>query len=101
MEDTKSRGVWQLQVLGVVMSHWCRLLGSTAPTTGWFLVAPGGGGSTVAAGAFGVLNSKFRPSGEGYGQAAVLSGAGGLHAPAVVASCRWLCSGRGQVQTPT
>lgn len=43
VEDTKSRGVWQLQVLGVVMSHWCRLLGSTAPTSEWFLVALEGG----------------------------------------------------------
>lgn len=55
----------------------------------------------MAAGAVGILNSKFRSSGEGSGQAAVLSGAGSLHAPAVVASYRWLCSGKGQFQTPT
>ena len=79
-----------VQAAGIHSSNNWVVLGST-----------GGGGSTVAAGAFGVLNSKFRPSGEGYGQAAVLSGAGGLHAPAVVASCRWLCSGTGQFQTPT
>ena len=46
----------------------------------------------MAAGAVGVLNSNFKSSGEGSGQAAVLSGADGLHTAAAMASCRWLCS---------
>ena len=60
VQITKCRGVWWHQVWVCVISLQLRLLGSTAPTTMWYMASAVG--STVSAQAVGFLSGTFRSS---------------------------------------